>query len=81
MQRSVGRLSGIATVFSRGFRSSAFVTMPIKVGVIYFLQFVVELIFIARSATLVPDNVLVFQSFVFPLKLRPHVNLSCTAGK
>ena len=31
MQRSVGRLSGIASVFSRGFRSTASVAMPIKV--------------------------------------------------
>nr|XP_058965980.1 peroxiredoxin-5, mitochondrial-like [Pocillopora verrucosa] len=32
MQRSVGQLSGIASVFLRGFRSSAFAAMPIKIG-------------------------------------------------
>ena len=32
MQSSVARLKGVASVFSRGFRSGAFVTMPIKVG-------------------------------------------------
>ena len=31
MNRSIGRLAGIACVFSRGFRSTAPVTMPIKV--------------------------------------------------
>lgn len=31
MQRSIIRLSGIASVFSRGFRSTAFAAMPIKV--------------------------------------------------
>ena len=32
MQRSVTRLKGVTSAFSRGFRSGAFVTMPIKVG-------------------------------------------------
>ena len=32
MQRSVTRLKGITSVISRGFRSGAFLTMPIKVG-------------------------------------------------
>lgn len=31
MNRSIGRLAGIASVFSRGFRSTASVTMPMKV--------------------------------------------------
>ena len=31
MNRSVTRLSGIASTFTRGFRSTAFVAMPIKV--------------------------------------------------
>ena len=35
MQRSVGQLSGIASVFLRGFRSSAFAAMPIKVKVFF----------------------------------------------
>ncbi|KAJ7382773.1 Peroxiredoxin-5, mitochondrial [Desmophyllum pertusum] len=32
MHRSINRLGGIASVFSRGFRSTASVAMPIKVG-------------------------------------------------
>ncbi|XP_078344910.1 peroxiredoxin-5, mitochondrial-like [Oculina patagonica] len=32
MHRSIGRLGGIASVFLRGFRSTASVAMPIKVG-------------------------------------------------
>ncbi|XP_044183469.1 peroxiredoxin-5, mitochondrial-like [Acropora muricata] len=32
MQRSVTRLKGVTSAFSRGFRSGAFVTMPIKIG-------------------------------------------------
>ena len=66
MQRSVGQLSGIASVFLRGFRSSAFAAMPIKVKV--FTQLVVGLMSIARSTSLVLDNVLVFQSFAISLK-------------
>lgn len=31
MNRSIGRLAGIVSVFSRGFRSTASVTMPMKV--------------------------------------------------
>jgi len=31
MNRSITRLSGIASTFTRGFRSTAFVAMPIKV--------------------------------------------------
>lgn len=36
MHRSIGRLSGIASVFSRGFRSTASVAMPIKVRLTFF---------------------------------------------
>ena len=69
MQRSVGQLSGIASVFLRGFSSSAFAAMPIKVKVFFsFPQFVVGLMSIARSTSLVLDNVLVFQSFAISLK-------------
>lgn len=46
MQRSVTRLRGIASVFTRGFRSTASVAMSIKVGSFEFSSLLLALIFL-----------------------------------
>lgn len=66
MQRSVGQLSGIASLFLRGFRSSAFAAMPIKVKVFFsFPQFVVGLMSIARSTSCYWIMCLYFKASLF----------------